>query len=472
MLAGLVMMSGCNGTPPAAGPRTGATAASELRDYAQFVRDVHPAPWRFTTASAFDARVDVEATALQRLSAPSDLDVARAFQRTLAELHDGHVALTSPSFQPGAAASFLPLLVKDVEGELLVDAAASAPLAGTTILAIDGTPVDEIRHRLLPLVLRDGVNDIAQLRGLEHDFTQLYHVTFGMAPQYRVQVHAGGADQEVVLKGVSREQVQALHAQRRSAPVRGAPPRDERQLPFKLPLLDGVTWIRMPSFGSPDQIGYQAEVDALVAASDRTGALIIDLRGNEGGLRTHGIALLNHVLSQPYRQWTRMTTRVRELPERYVGRATGAFGADLRALEGFPEPPVGGDFVLEGDPLAGRMIPTDSWTGPVVVLADGRTNSAANELVIALKHARPQTKVLGEEPAGNCGEHIGEIPTAWTTPTFGISILMSVIRLEHVTVPGCVAGQGLAPDVVVQYSRGDFDAGKDPYVAAVVQALE
>lgn len=128
--------------------------------------------------------------------------------------------------------------------------------------------------------------------------------------------------------------------------------------------------------------------------------------------------------------------------------------------------------MIDGDPLVDRMVPVGSFPGRVLVLVDGRTNSAANELVVALKHARPDTTLVGEEVGGACAEHIGELPTTWTTPTFGVTVLLSIIRLEHVSVPGCRPGRGLAPDVAVPYTRADFDAGRDPYEAAVRQALK
>lgn len=176
LLVNCVSCGGGSSLPPTAGPRTGATAADELRTYAQFVRDVHPAPWRFVTEAAFEARVAAEADAVGRTTAPTELEVIGAFQRTLAELGDAHVAVTSGVFQPGAAgASFLPLLVKDVEGALLIDAAADPHLVGATLVAIDDVPVDELRQRLSALVMKDGANPAANLRGLEHDFTKLFH---------------------------------------------------------------------------------------------------------------------------------------------------------------------------------------------------------------------------------------------------------------------------------------------------------
>lgn len=92
-VVGTVLIAACAGiAPPATAPVTGATASEELREYAQFVRDVHPAPWRFTTSTAFDVIVTERAGALGRSPAPTDLEVDRAFQTVLASLGDAHVA--------------------------------------------------------------------------------------------------------------------------------------------------------------------------------------------------------------------------------------------------------------------------------------------------------------------------------------------------------------------------------------------
>ena len=50
---------------------------------------------------------------------------------------------------------------------------------------------------------------------------------------------------------------------------------------------------------------------------------------------------------------------------------------------------------------------------------------------------------------------------------YGVAVAMSLIRIEHVVVPGCTLGHGLGPDVPVSYTRADFVTGQDPYVAAL-----
>jgi C-terminal processing protease CtpA/Prc len=341
------------------------------------------------------------------------------------------------------------------------------------LASIDGEPLERVLARLEPLIIADGVGAQPRARLLERDFARLYPLVYGLKPRYRLGLRdAAGAVAEIELDGATRDEAVALRASRRSAPVWGAPARETAQLPFLLNMSNDVMWVRMPSFGSPDQASYAARVEALVEGLGSARALVIDLRGNEGGLRTHGVALLNHVLGAPYTQWRGMSARVRRIPAAHAGRVSGSFGADVRALEGFPAPGADGVSRVEGDPLAARMRPVGAaFEGRVVVLADGLTNSAANELIVALKHARPDVLLVGEEVGGACGEHVGELPILWRAPSHGVVALLSLLRLEHVTVEGCKPGRGLLPDVAVVYTAAAFDSGEDPYVEAVAQVL-
>jgi C-terminal processing protease CtpA/Prc len=467
------VVCGCASAPPVhqGDARSGVGAGEALREYAALLRAVHPAPWRFITPEAFDALVEEEAGALAGEQMPDELRVAQAFQRVAASLKDAHLAIALESYQPGVrgAPSFLPLLCKQVEGVWRVDAASEAGLVGQELVAINHVSVAQIVARISPLVIADGVGEGPRARLLDRDFARLYHLAYGLSPAYAVQVR--GADGEVAtvdLVGQEREVAQALRTQRRSAPVWGEPARELGQLPFTLNVLAGVRWVRMPSFGNPDMPGYKARVATLMEVEDGARAVVIDLRGNEGGLRPHGMALTNYLIPAPYAQWRAISVRARAIPERFKDRVSGAFGVKLDALGGFPAPDAGGVSRVEEEPLASWMQPAEpQFAGPVIVLADGLTNSAANELIMGLKHARPEVVLVGEEVGGGCADHVGELPALWRTPGFGVVALLSLIHIEHVAVEGCEPGRGLMPDVPVVYTQADFEAGRDPYLEAV-----
>lgn len=159
---------------------------------------------------------------------------------------------------------------------------------------------------------------------------------------------------------------------------------------------------------------------------------------------------------------------VEAVPRPFRERVTPLYGASLDLLRAYPGEAVDGLHVREGDPLAALMTPaTPRLLARLAVFVDGHTNSAANELLLALRATRPDAVVLGEEVGGECERHVGELPVAYVTPVYGVAVALSLIRIEHAAVPGCQLGHGLTPDVPVSYTRGDFVDGRDPYVAAL-----
>ncbi|MCA9575467.1 MAG: hypothetical protein H6726_04615 [Sandaracinaceae bacterium] len=467
----LLLGPGCGARMPAATP-SGATAAAELEDFAAFVEAVHPDPLRFVTRDDFAQVVAREAERLRSYPEPTELQVGVAFQRVAASLHDSHVAVAQPAYQLDREVSFVPLLIDSVEGELLVDASSlndgELPL-GTALEAIDGHDAAAIRAAIGPLVIFEGTNDAARERVLSADFVPLFHLAFGMRPSYtlRLRLPDGGVMELVDVPGVGRDALTALGAQRRSHVMRGRAA-DGAVLPSVVVLDDGTRVVRLPSFGVADTAAFDARLDEVIAQLMDAERVVLDVRGNEGGFRTYGVALLNHLVDAPYTQWQRTAVRVRRIPQPFRERVMPLFGASLDLLRAYPAEAVDELHVREGDPLAALMAPASPrLPASLAVFVDGHTNSAANELLLALRATRPDAVVVGEEAGGECERHVGELPVAYVTPAFGVAVAMSLIRIEHVAVPGCALGHGVRPDVPVSYTRADFIAGQDPYVAAL-----
>lgn len=463
----MFVVAGC-AAPPAA--RNGATAAAELQRFGDFLRDAHPAPFRFVDEAEFDALLDDESARLRASDEPTELELGRAFQRVAARLRDAHLRITLPSFQSGHpdAPTVLPFaLVKAVEG-WLVDASNDASLpVGARIVAIDEVAIDDVVATLGPLVIAEGHNEDAASAALARDFAKLYLFAYGARESHAIAFESDdGAMAAVRLASVDLAQYPALAATRRSLAIRRTP---SEPWPSVVVEADGTPRILLPSFGVPDEAAYGARLDEVVAQVAAAPRLILDLRGNEGGLRTHGIRLANHLATAPYVQWLSRAARVRAIPARYRDAVEGAFGIPLDGLRAFPETRVDGLFRLDGDPLADRMVPAEPHLAPeLVVLVDGLTGSAANELALALRTIRPDATFVGEEIGGGCDRHVGELPVTYTTETYGVIALVSLLELTHVPTPGCEAGRGMRPDVAVRTDTAHFEASRDVGVEAAL----
>lgn len=460
------LSASCAGTSTRIRARTGEGAADALRTFVAFVAAVHPDPHRFVDEATLDALVAREVDALASQASPTELEVGRAFTRVAAAYHDAHMAVALPSFRTGGNLTVLPLAVALVEDAVFVDASTPEVPLGTTVTAIDGTPITDVLGALAPLAVYEGENAAARRRAIEDGFTRLHALAFGASPTYAVTLRADdGTERVETWPAIGLDAYAALARTRRSRPQRGDASGPQPTLRLRE---DGTAILRMATFGVVDEGAYRARLAEHVAALASAARVVVDLRGNEGGYRTLGVALANHLVTAPYAQWQRYAVRVRAIPAAFEDLVAPAFGASLEPLATFPPETTGGLHVLEGDPLAALMQPASPHIrGQLFVLVDARTNSAANELAIALRVSRPDAVFVGEEIGGECARHVGEVPVTFTSPAYGVVALLSLVRIEHVETPGCAIGHGLLPDVAVTCDRACFLAGRDPYLDAI-----
>lgn len=454
---------GCG--PPAGG------AGEDLRELARFLEEVHPRPFAYVERARFAEHVESEAARLDALGPVADFDdddaleVGLGFHRVLASVGDGHLAISLPIFEDLDA--IIPLLVRRAGETFFVDACSEPLPRGTVIERIDGEPIETLWSELERLVLADGHGETAAVAQLERSFGRTFHVLRGLRPTYTIDVRLPDASaRTVVLHGVDRDAIAALASARFSAPVAGAPSPETPPWPFVTETEGGAVLLRLPSFGIADQEGYEQRIEALMAPIDPDATLILDLRGNEGGLRTHGAAVLNHLLPAPYTQWSAYAARVRAIPDAFRSVISFPFVpedglsflfADAALEDGF--------FRVEGDYLAARMIPVaPTHRGPVIALVDGLTNSAAVEMVTALRAHRPDAVLRGVETGGECGRHVGELPVMFTGPRTGVRVLVSLVAITHVPTEGCAPGRGHLPDQPVVYDEAAFLSGIDPFL--------
>lgn len=449
-------------------PRTGATAAQELIALHELLRDVHPDLHRFVSEEALAALVAAEAERLRGLPAPTSLAVTRAYTRVVAAVHDAHMRSGLPD--DVATDSVLPIEVEIIGDAVFLDACTVPFARGATVVSIDGTPITSIRTTLSELAVYEGLNEAAHVRALRDDFVRLYLIAYGARDAYTITWRTPeGPEVTRTLEGVAPG---ALRFARLSGGVRGM------REPPGLPTLtsegeDGPRILTLPTFSGQDRAGFSRRIDEVARALEQATELVIDLRGNEGGFRDRGALLLDHFATEPYALWQRTAVRVREIPRRYRSVLAPAFGIPTDFLRAHPTVRAGDLYVREGDPLAETFRPREPHLSPkLAVIVDARVNSAANELALALRAMRPDAVFVGEEIGGECERHVGEVPVEYTSPTFGVRVLLSLVRIEHAAVPGCELGHGLRPDVPVTYTPEDFIDDIDPFRAAALAAFE
>lgn len=440
-------------------------ASAELDDAVGFLRAVHPAPHRYLSAVDLEARLDA---AKRRLGSRTDPTAfARELLRITSAFGDAHLLVGRKDELSEAEPVRLPLVIKRAGGRFFVDASSPAVPIGTEVVSVEGVPIAELVERLADMVSVDGMQPDVRMAVAERRFAALASLELGMRSRYRLTLRLPEAQHPttVTWSGVDLNALVELTQKRHSTPVLGGDPAQDKW-PALRPGPAGSMLLRLGSFGNPERDAYVERVDAAFASLPPDRPLILDLRGNGGGDRVLGTSVLRHLLDVPFRQWSRVGTKLRDIPEPYDDRVTFHL-VPQDYLVNFPGMPRGGGFVFEGDPKASFMTPHEhQHRGPITVFIDDATNSAAVEMLAALLAHREGVRVLGTTTRGGCDRHIGEIPILFETLSGHFAIVVSLADIEMVPVPGCRPGHGIEPTERVAFTERDFLDARDPFFDA------
>ncbi len=446
---------GCAGAAPRGG--------DELRELHAFLARVYPRP---PGDPAIEGAVSSEAEALDARS--DERLVAAALHRTLALWHDAHLMTGIPARLATAELSLTPVLPVRVGPRVLVDASQPPLPPGTELLELEGRTLPILLDDLARYAPVDAAAREVRLAVAERDFARLLYLELGMRDTYSMVVRRPGeAPEPWRARGLDRADIGALQRARRSAARLGAQRAGEPAWPFLVDLGAGTRLLRLASFALEDVEGYRRRVDDIFETLQGNERLVLDVRGNAGGIRHHGVAVLRHLLERDFAQWARVQTRVLAIPGPFRSRVTFPVGSE-ESLRSLPWEKRGSTWVFEGDPLVNLMKPAGAvHRGELVVFVDDATNSAAVEMVVALLAQRPETVVVGAETRGGCARHTGELPVVFTTPRSGIPVVVSLFEVELVASPRCAFDRGVVPQVAVDYEEAAFAGGLDPYLEAL-----
>jgi hypothetical protein len=193
----------------------------------------------------------------------------------------------------------------------------------------------------------------------------------------------------------------------------------------------------------PDELGYVhvanwsdpiPDLDGVLERFAGLRGVIVDLRHNPGGDFTNGFPFAARFADRARLAFTTLTK---------TGPEPDALGQQV-------------EWMIE--PAGGPR-----YDGPVVVLSNGYTNSAAERTLMAFR-VLPQVTVVGSRTAGNHGEKVGgELSNGWT-----YSIVPQVVTAAD---GASYEGPGIPPDVAVDNSADEVTQGMDRQFEAAVALL-
>jgi C-terminal processing protease CtpA/Prc len=355
-------------------------------------------------------------------------DYYRALTRFMGQLKDGHSRVLPPAELQDRFNGITDVNTRLIEGKIIVTEVSEPALTakgvrvGSEIVRIDGEPaLDYAKTKVAPNVT---------------GFTQQDRDVW----QYGFMLLRGPVDRPVqlTLKDAQGKTVSVDVPRKHNTGPFGFSQPIERLASFKI-LPGDVAYLEVNTFMSDAGIKTLKENFATASAAK---GLIVDIRGNGGGNSDYADALIRALADKPY-----LGSRWR--------------GVDYRATYRSWNRPIGW---VRGTAPTFTPDPTLHYAKPIVVLANGRTYSAAEDFLVAYVTSG-RGKLVGETSGGSTGN-----PLLFKLPGGGMAFICA--KDDSFGDGRIFEGIGIAPDITVKPTIADIRNGRDPVVEKAVAIIK
>lgn len=460
-------------SPLAAQTISAAAAEQDFDVLWKSIREAHGGLHRYLRRDELDRRVAAHRARLDRPMSITAL--ARILSESIVELRDGHArleldSLTSAAF---AAASVLPLRVTIEDGKLIVlsnDSPRDTTIKpGMELASINGRTSMDLIRSMLPAVSGDGFIETGKQARLAREFASLYWLYVEQVGSYTVVIRDGaGTLTSTTLPGIlerdRRQVVNPVNATMAKNFARLDGPAGNVALEV---LGDGkMARLRVRAFGGE---AFPGTLDSAFRTLRERGvsSLVLDLRGNGGGVDEYGALLVSYFVDRPFRYFDhiRVTTIAPSfatwLPRTFDTMRTGTV-AD-----------TGGGFRITSNlhpGVADQQPAATPFSGKVVVLIDGNTFSTAADVTAQLRSMGRAT-FIGEETAGAYEGNTSGLNALIVLPNSRLRLRIMMYDYWNAVKPPATPGRGTLPDHRDVRRVADVLRGVDPAMQRALAIL-
>lgn len=420
------------------------------------LKELHPGIYRYQTKSEFDKK---EQELRQAISKPmTEEEYYKLVMPFIAGLKCGHTKWhrkDRPDDRfPFRQNQLLPLRLffKDNTAWVLRNYEADNTLAaGMEITSINGKKIADIITLLRGFITVDGNVQAALYQELNQSFNGYYASFIGTAAGYSVGYKAGKQEKLAKLSAISLE---TLLAQEPSAGRSVLPA-------FKLTLpKSSAAVLRISRFyTNKNELDYYKFIDSAFQQINASGAktLVIDLRGNEGGVEEYGGYLFSWLATGPFTYYKKIL--VASNRESSV-KQYGWFPPGLDQALGLVQE-KDGEYIWPMQEYLSKKEPRpDGFKGKVFVLTDGFSFSVTAEFASAAK-TENRVVFVGEETGGAYGGDNSGVFSSITLPNTKLTAGIPLMAFYMHTQGRNPADRGIIPDKSVSPSIQDVLTKRD-----------
>lgn len=454
-------------------PLRGADIAGDIAILRQGYEQLHPGLYRYATQADMSVRFDALSRAWSRDQTRREAYLS--LSRFLAGVRCGHTYANFYNQRRAVAGDLfdaqplLPLHFCWIDGRMVVQRnfTGDAHLApGAVISAIDGVSTPRILAALLPYTRADGGNDAKRVALLEprgfdryESFDLYYALHYQPGASFRLRVRAPGA------RRMQNVEVAATDLATRRSHMGAGLADDAPAWTLSYPQAD-TALLTMPDWALYDSgWDWRGFLDAAFEEMAARGVtkLVVDLRGNEGGLDC-GEEIVARLIDAPlWAEGYERRVRFRTTPEA-LNPYLDTWDDSFRSLGAEAEDIGGGFYRLANDGAAAIAPKGPRFRGRVSVLIDAQNSSATFQFAQMIR-ANGLGRLIGGPTGGNRRGINGGAFFFLRLPASGLEADLPLIG-EFPRTPQPDAG--LLPDVAIVPSASDFAAGRDPALAAAL----
>ncbi|MBL0937741.1 MAG: hypothetical protein IBJ03_02540 [Gemmatimonadaceae bacterium] len=382
----------------------------------------------------------------------------------VAEVRDGHLRLEYDSLTNAAlvSARVLPLRVA-LEDERLIVRFNDSPTdttirPGMEIVRINGRSSQALVKQLLPTISGDGFIVTGRRARLAQNFAPLHWLFVEPTDRYRVVVRRdGGAEQETMLEGIEesrrRSIVNPANATLQTALSRLEAPPGLVSLDF--PGGSGTARLRIRAF---DGQAFPATLDSAFRVIRERGVthLVLDMRGNGGGIDQYGALLVSYLVSKPFNYFDYI--HLTSIAPSFATWLPRTFESTRNATV----PHAGGGFRVTKASHSGvgeQQPAAQPYTGTLHVLIDGGSFSTTADVAAQLR-SQGRAVFIGEETAGTYEGNTSNLNAMIVLPNSRLRLKIMMYGYWNAVKPQ-PGGRGTIPEHTVPTRVADQLQGRD-----------
>ncbi|TFG11034.1 hypothetical protein EU534_00275 [Candidatus Heimdallarchaeota archaeon] len=340
------------------------------------------------------------------------------------------------------------------------------------VISIDGISIKEIVDSLFNYIQIDGIGNERKYRKLERSFHVLYTLIYGPKTEFIIEFKS--LDKEgisnIAVKSVNTEEIEQINKIRYPEelykPLYNLKFHDDNNIAIITirSFLNGKKYAKVfkdKQYKKEGKLSKFLKQSFSLIEKKEINNLIIDIRDNDGGKKTNSILLYTYLSREPFNFYK----------DCYIKKKCYQFlKKNKKIIDSFivktlPKLSIEGEYYKFDNYFFMKSLykthnlKSNSFTGEIYILINGRTFSAAGEFA-AINHNSQRAFIIGEETSagylGNTAGHIVRIEL----PNSKIRLFIPILQFNN-NLDSDKSNHGIIPVYKKEQTIDDFISDKD-----------